>query len=166
MFPPCTEADDHLSSKSQARTHAGQVGEHRGRRPRGPPRAGRDRSNPGPLHRHRAGLTGAALNLTRPSPMIVTDNLREARLYVLAITVGTIKRWAAIGPRSPRTRSRGRSVRKPERPSLQPPTYEASLQSCGSLPRTDSLGWKTVGARGDAARFGSSRTRWSPAFLP
>jgi hypothetical protein len=28
--------------------------------------------------------------------MIVTDNLRDARLYVLAITVGTIKRWAAM----------------------------------------------------------------------
>jgi hypothetical protein len=30
--------------------------------------------------------------------MIVTDNLREARLYVLAITVGTIERRAAIRP--------------------------------------------------------------------
>jgi hypothetical protein len=45
-----------------------------------------------------AALTGAAFNLTRLSPMIVTDNLRKARLYHLAITVGTIKRWAAIGP--------------------------------------------------------------------
>src|ERR1700730_2498194 len=48
MIPPCTEPDDHVASKSQIRTHAGQVGEHRGRPPRGP------------LHRARSAEPGSS----------------------------------------------------------------------------------------------------------